>query len=163
KTSACFSRGMPMPVSATRKRRTAWPAASFSVSTWTRTSPLSVNLIALPTRLTITCRSRLGSPTSRSGTSGAVRPADSRPFWGAARGERPRRVPEGCAGVELLWDELELARLDLGEVEDVVDEAEERLRGVLERREVLALVGPQRRVEQQLRHPDDRVHGRADL
>src|SRR5262249_12851151 len=37
--------------------------------TETTTSPRSVNLIALPTRLTMICRSRPGSPISASGTS----------------------------------------------------------------------------------------------
>ena len=85
KISCCFSRGMPMPVSATRKPSTTAPASSASFSTCTTTSPWSVNLIAFPTRLTSTWRSRGASPTRRSGTSGAMRPVSSRPFWWARR------------------------------------------------------------------------------
>ena len=42
---------------------------SDSRSTRTTTSPRSVNLMALPTRLTMICRNRPGSPISSSGTS----------------------------------------------------------------------------------------------
>ncbi len=86
-----LSAGMPHPVSLTSKCRTQKsdggrqeePASSafcgfsfcvlhsdFCICTRTRTttSPLSVNLMALPTRLMSTWRRRSGSPTRASGT-----------------------------------------------------------------------------------------------
>ena len=76
----CFSVGMPMPVSRTANCTTAssptWPCSS----TRTTTSPSSVNLMALPIRFTSTCRNRAGSPTSASGTSGAMSFTSSSPF-----------------------------------------------------------------------------------
>ena len=80
KMSACLSGAMPMPVSRTAKRSAQLPAtgsASSTHATSTVTSPASVNLMALPTRLMITWRSRSASPTIASGTSGATRQASS--------------------------------------------------------------------------------------
>ena len=57
----------------------------LSTETVATTSPRSVNLIALPTRLTRTWRSRPASPIKRSGTSGAIRQASSRPLAWARR------------------------------------------------------------------------------
>ena len=64
---------------------------------------------------------------------------------------------------ERLVLELDLAGLDLREVEDVVDDREQ---GVARRPDglgVVALLLVERGVEQQPAHPDDRVHRRADL
>ena len=140
KISSCLSRGMPMPVSATRKPSTTAPASSASFSTCTTTSPCSVNLIALPTRLTRTWRSRGASPTRRSGTSGAMRPASSRPFWCARRPSVRRVSPRASRGSNSAGRSSKPPRLDLREVEDVVDEPQERLRRVLEGDHVLPLL-----------------------
>ena len=163
KISSCLSRGMPIPVSATRKPSTTAPASSDCFSTCTTTSPRSVNLMALPTRLTRTWRSRGPSPTRRSGTSGAIRPASSRPFWCARRPSVRRVSPRVSRRSNSAGFEVEPPRLDLREVEHVVDEPEERLRRVLEGEQVLPLLGGEGRVEQQLGHPDDGVHRGPDL
>ena len=164
KISRCFSGGMPMPVSLTEKASvdaSLRPARRLATST--STSPAAVNLIALPTRLTITCRSRAASPTTSGGTSGATRETSSSPFW-CARTPRVRSVsPMSSRRSNGSGHEVEPAGLDAREVQQVVDQAEQRLGRVLERRQVLALHAPQRRVEQQLRHADHRVHRRADL
>ena len=128
-----------MPVSATRKPSTTAPASSASFSTCTTTSPWSVNLIALPTRLTSTWRSRGASPTRRSGTSGAMRPASSRPFWWARRPSVRRVSPRASRRSNSVGRSSKPPRLDLREVEDVVDEPEQRFRRVLEGDHVLAL------------------------
>ena len=47
-------------------------AGSLATSTRTTTSPCSVNLMALLTRLSTTCLSRTASPTNASGTSGCT-------------------------------------------------------------------------------------------
>ena len=56
-----------------------------------------------------------------------------------------------------------LARLDLGEVENVVDHAHEQLRGMLCGVHELALFARQLCVGQQTGHPQYAVHGRANL
>ena len=95
RSASCLSAGMPMPCrgrrSAGRPRR---PACSSSRHAGRRPRPRSVNLMALPTRLTSTCRSRPGSPTSASGTSGATWQASSRPFVVGPQGQRLERVVE---------------------------------------------------------------------
>ena len=62
------------------------------------TSPCSVNLIALPTRLTTICRSRIGSPTSTSGTSGMNVAGQFQALGVSAIAERLDRVAQDfCA------------------------------------------------------------------
>ena len=83
KINSRLSSGIPTPVSATVNRQTQ--SAPSLVSTWTFTaiSPLSVNLMALPTRLITIWRSRLESPRTISGTSGATSHSNSSPFSSA--------------------------------------------------------------------------------
>jgi len=59
--------------------------------------------------------------------------------------------------------QLDLARLDLREVEDVVDDREERLGGGVDGLREVALLVAERRFHEQAAHADDRVHGRPDL
>ncbi len=80
-----------MPVSLTTKWMCTSSSLSFPRSAVTSTSPCSVNLMALPTRLSSTCRNRPGSPTRVSGTSGRIRQASSSPF-SCARGATIRRA-----------------------------------------------------------------------
>jgi hypothetical protein len=55
------------------------------------------------------------------------------------------------------------SRLDLREVEDVVDDREEGLAAVGDRRGVVALLGVEAGLEQEPAHPDDGVHRGTDL
>ena len=85
----------PMPVSLTVKRSVteAGSVAGIGDATscdtrcavTTTISPCSVNLTALPHRLTSTCSSRIGSPASTGGTSGAVLSSSSSPLHCAFR------------------------------------------------------------------------------
>ena len=59
--------------------------------------------------------------------------------------------------------QLQTAGVDLGEVEDVVDDAEQRLAARADDGGELALARRQIGVEQQAAHADHRVHRRADL
>ena len=59
--------------------------------------------------------------------------------------------------------ELELAHLDLREVEDVVEDTQERIGRALGHAEILALLRRQRRVERELGHADDAVERRPNL
>ncbi len=82
KMRACCSGAMPMPVSRTSNTISSGrPPAS----TMTPTPPVSVNLMALPARLSSTWRSRVASPMTRSGSRSSTSEAISRPLaW--ARG-----------------------------------------------------------------------------
>ena len=72
-----------MPVSRTLKWSMSPLLSLDSQATSTVTSPRSVNLMALPTRLTMICRSLVGSPISVSGTSGCTSQLSSIPFSSA--------------------------------------------------------------------------------
>lgn len=75
-----FSGGVPMPVSATVRWRQTVSSYSSADSTFTTTSPSSVNLMALPTRLVRIWRTRPGSPMTASGISGGISYSSSRFF-----------------------------------------------------------------------------------
>ena len=64
---------------------------------------------------------------------------------------------------ERLVDEVDLAGLDLREVEDVVDDRQQRVARRADRVGVVALLGVELRLGEQAAHADDRVHRRADL
>ena len=80
KISFCLSFGIPMPVSDSEKSSSTFFSSALSRLTSTETSPSSVNLMALPTRLTSTWRSRSGSPRTAIGTSGWTSRSSSRFF-----------------------------------------------------------------------------------
>ena len=67
------------------------------------------------------------------------------------------------ADVEVLRLEAQLAGFDLREVENVVDDREQRVRRALDRRRETALARIELRIEQQFRHAEHAVHRRADL
>ncbi len=64
--------------------------------------------------------------------------------------------------IEGLGDKFGLAGLDLGEIEDLVDQREQRLARGLDGSYVRALLGLQPRVEQEARHAENPVQRRAD-
>jgi hypothetical protein len=74
-----------------------------------------------------------------------------------------RRVANGIAGVEVDRVELEFPRLYLREVQDVVDDGQQRIGGRLHDSQVLPLFGRELRVEHEIGHPDDTIHRRPDL
>ena len=80
-----------------------------------------------------------------------------------ARGQEVERALEAVAQGEFGVLELEPAGLDLGEVEDVVDDGQQRLAALADGLGGLALLGREGRIQQQARHADDAIHGRADL
>src|SRR6266550_8285418 len=73
------------------------------------------------------------------------------------------RLLDALAKIERHALELEPAGLDLREVENVVDHAEERIAARPDDLRELPLLGGQLRPEQQAGHPDHGVHRRADL
>ena len=109
--------GMPGPVSVTLTAK--WPFAALAV---TRTSPASVNLMALPTRLSSTWVRRCSSPRPigrRLGNLGL-----ERELLGLRQrlGCRPHCLDHALDRI-LGEVQAELAGLDLGDVEHGVDQA----------------------------------------
>ena len=155
---------MPIPVSLTAKRTlTSSGAGSPATSTRTTTSPASVNLMALPTRLSQHLTQPAG--VAHQGV-GHVRlhVADQlQPLPVGPHGQGPQGVTQSRPQGEIGRFQLQFAGLDLGEVEQVVDDAEQVVGGRLDRTQALPLVIGQPRVEDQLGHAEDGVHGGADL
>ena len=78
-------------------------------------------------------------------------------------GEQLDRFFHHGAHVEVGLLQAQLAGLDLGEVQDVVDDREQRVRRALDRVGETALPRVECRIEQQLGHAEDTVHRCADL
>ena len=85
------------------------------------------------------------------------------PFRVGPHGQGPQGVTDRRPQREVGRVQLQLAGLDLGEVEQVVHEAEQVVGRGLDRLEALPLVPRQRRVQHELGHAEDGVHGGADL
>ena len=84
-------------------------------------------------------------------------------FSAARAGDQVERRFDALAQVEGLALDVQPPGLDLREVEDVVDDRQQRLAAVADGLGELALLVVERRVEQQAAHADDGVHRRADL
>ena len=80
-----------------------------------------------------------------------------------ADSERFHRVAEAFPQVELLAIQHELLGLDLGEVEDIVQHAEQGFARIADRRQKLALLGRELGLEDQFGHADHGVQGRANF
>ena len=78
-------------------------------------------------------------------------------------GEEVDDFLEARAQGERLVVQFQAARLDLGEIERVVDEAQEVVAAGGDETDQLLLLGLERRVEEEARHADDAVHRRANL
>ena len=87
----------------------------------------------------------------------------SRGPWPARAARAARRSPRPCVERERPRLEIEPAGFDLGEIQDLLDQRQQRVARGLHRLGVGGLFGRQRRVEQQLRHAEDAVQRRADL
>jgi hypothetical protein len=80
-----------------------------------------------------------------------------------ALGEHVERALDGLRQVEVERFEGELAGLDLGEIEHVVDQGEQRVGAGADRLGVFALDRAELEVEEQAGHADHAVHRRADF
>jgi hypothetical protein len=78
-------------------------------------------------------------------------------------GDGPGGGAELRAQIERRWIEHELARLDLREVEHIVDHPQQGVGRAADRLEILALHERQARLEREIGHADDAVHRRPDL
>ena len=79
------------------------------------------------------------------------------------RGDELQGFLETAGERARLFLEVELARLDLGEVQDVVDDSHQMIAALPNRFGELTLTRVEVRVDQEVRHADDRVHGCPDL
>ena len=79
------------------------------------------------------------------------------------RRKNPTHVIGDAFDVESDLFHLETPGFDLGEVQDVIDDGEQVLRGHLDARRQFQLVTVERRPEQQLSETDDTVHGGTNL
>ena len=70
---------------------------------------------------------------------------------------------EAISQVERLVLDLQLSCLDLGIIENIVDDRQQGVAAVTDDLRVFGLFGRQRRIEQQPGHADHRVHGSADF
>ena len=152
-----------MPVSRTAKCTRCIPGPAGAASTWTITSPRSVNFTAFESRLRSTCRSRTPSPRIPAGTLSSTRQPSSTTFSVARGATMLERFLDAFAEIERLLLQLEHAGLDLREVEDVVDHTEERVSARADDLGELLLLRRQLGAEQQAGHPDHGVHRRPDL
>ena len=92
-----------------------------------------------------------------------MRQASSRPFpW--ARSARVRIVPSTVSR-KPEWDRIErqLAGLDPGEVKDVIDDRQKRIRRVLDNLQILSLAEIQLGIEHKFGHADHPVHRGPNL
>ena len=79
------------------------------------------------------------------------------------RGEQLGGPLDGIAQNEFVAVEFELASLDPRQVENVVDDGEQRLRRIVDGSEQLLLPLVEPRPHEEIRHAEDAVHRRADL
>ena len=110
-----------------------------SSRTSTNTSPRSVNLMALPTRLTRSAAGGRDRRQSVAGTSAATRKIKFEALFGARGGPATRVAsPTTSRRSKAMRLQLHLARLDLGEVEDVVDQAQQAIGRLLDDVQIVA-------------------------
>ena len=122
-----------------------------------------MNLAALPTRLVRIWRRRERSPRTRGGyvISDEGHQLDS--VGAGGRREQRGNVLHRLVQVERLGGDLQIPRFDLGEIEDVVDDRQQRFAGRLDRvkEPLLPLIEPG--VAEQSGHAEHAVHRGADL
>ena len=133
---------------APRTRSRSLPAPA---STTTLTPPVSVNLMALPARLSSTWRSRVTSPSTRSGSRSSTSEAISRPFACARGAHQLDHILDQRGERQRLGGKLELAGFDLGEIQDLLDQRQQRVAGCLGGLDVGGLLRRELRVAQQAR------------
>src|SRR5450755_2811786 len=149
---------MPMPVS--RTAISIWMVSAF----WARnvsssdTSPRSVNLIAFESRLSSTWRVRIGSPTTRMDPDKGTWTTSRRPFSAALSANKPNELLDRLSQIEVDVFKLELTRLELREIQDVIDEREQVAAGALDDRGQPSLPSGQFGGEEQFGRADDAVH-----
>ena len=109
-------------------------------STRTTTSPSLRELDGVADQVEQHLPEPAASPNSTSGTSGSTSADQLQPLPVGTHGQGPQRVAQGRPHREVGQVQLQLAGLDLGEIEQVVDDAEQVVRRRLDRLQALPLV-----------------------
>ena len=107
--------------------------------------------MALPARLSSTWRSRAASPITLAGRRSSTNGGDLDAFRLRARRQQLDRLLDQRAQRERPRIEIELAGFDLGEIENLLDQRQQRFAGSLRRLGIGRLLGRERGVEQQIR------------
>ncbi len=153
-----------MPVSRTEKSRPTSPSGD-SPSTSTRHHHLAP--VGELDRVAHQVEQHLPQPARIADQGvGHVRldvPRQLQPLAVGPRGQRPQGIADLGPQGEFGRVQLQLAGGDLGEIEQVGDDAQQALARRLDRVQALPLVLGQRRVEDQVGHAEDGIQGRADL
>src|SRR6516164_396193 len=84
-------------------------------------------------------------------------------FLVSARGKQAHRVFKRVTEIEVSLVEFELPCLDLREIEQVINQREQGIRGILDRTQVFALLAGERSAQGKLGHSHNRIHRRANL
>ena len=105
----------------------------------------------------------IGIADHRAGHVGAGVMNEFQALLGGVAGADLQGIADDLADVELDFFQLQAARLDLREVENVVEQMQQRIGGLLDDIEITLLLSGQRSRERQFGHADDAVHGRADF
>ncbi len=160
---AACSRVMPMPVSRTENFNCTFSPVCSSSSILSRISPSLGELDGVVDQIgedlaeaQRVAAQLLGNGRRHIGEE--LEPLVVR-LLGSERGDRADHLVD----LEVGGLDVQLAGLDLREVEDVVDDREQRCAGVVDLADVVALLGVERRLQSQVREADDGVHRRADL
>ena len=127
--------------------------------------PASVNLIAFAIKLVKICRTRSTSQRTSGRSSGSFI-VMCRSFAVASGVSASTIDVDLRREVDVLGVHLEMPRFDARQIEDVVDQAQQRASVARDDLEISALIAGQRSrdaVAQQLREREDRVERRADL
>ena len=163
KMARCLSAGIPIPVSATAKRRpTESPDGGCSLDGDDDLALLGeFDGIADEIDQDLTEPPRV--PGQRVGHVGRDAAGQFQALGVGPLREGAQGVFHGHAEAERGDLEVELARLDLREVEDVVDHRQQGVGRRLDQAQVFALLGRELRVQHQLGHADDAVHRGPDL
>ena len=141
------------------------PRRSTRAALTSTAPPSGVNFTAFESRLKITCRIRRSSPSTTS-TSGSAASASRTPSFDRPLAHHHDAALERLAQRERRDLELDLPRLDLREVEDVVDEREQvvaRREDVVEVLLLLLVDLAEHLLAQHLREAEDRVQRRPQL
>ena len=153
----------PMPVSRTVNVSSACPSATGFEVTVSTTSPRSVNFTELDKQVEHDLAQAREVADDRRRNVAFEHVGGVEVLLDGARGDEVERRFDAFAQVERLRLDVHAAGFDLREVEDVVDDGQQRIAGFADRGHVVELLGVELGVEQEAAHADHGVHRRADL
>ncbi len=149
KINACFSAGMPIPVSRTEKCRASALSGERSivdrdpaaVGEFDRVPDQVDQNLPEPSRIAVNPRRHVRPHLAH----------QTQPLGIRRNLQAFQRVENEIAEIELPYFQPQLAGFDLGNIQDVVDDGEKRGRGALDQRQILPLFGVQTAYPAELR------------